>query len=356
MPNIFLSYNRQSGAIAKTLVADIEALGHTVWFDQDLSGGQVWWNQILTTIRNCDVFVFVLDPESLDSTACKREYGYAADLGKPVLPVLAAEGVSANLLPPALSQIQFVDYRKQDRDSALRLARALAAVPRPKPLPDPLPPPPEVPISYLGSLTQQVETTAALSYEQQSALVVDLRKSLRDPETVADGRKLLERLRKRRDLFATIAEEIEELLTEGRKPSPAKPEPPPLKAEATPKTPPALPATHPAPAASERLTCAVVGAILGTVIGVAAMTTYRESWRYGLLTGAGGAIAGAISGARRNAIHAVLFGATLGWIALSLLFSALGGQGSFAAGGVFGAPSGAILGAIVGVIVQRKKA
>ena len=140
--NIFISYNRQSKALAKTLADDIEALGHTVWFDQELSGGQVWWDKILATVRDCDVFVFVLNPEALNSTACKREYGYATDLGKPVLPVLVAEGVSVNLLPPALSQIQFVDYRKQDRDAALRLARALAAVPPTKPLPDPLPPPP----------------------------------------------------------------------------------------------------------------------------------------------------------------------------------------------------------------------
>lgn len=158
------------------------------------------------------MFVFVLDPKALNSTACKREYGYAADLGKPILPVRVAEDMSMNLLPPTLSQIQFVDYRKQDRDAALRLARAFTAVPPPKPLPDPLPLPPEVPISYLSSLAEKIETTATLSNEEQSALVVDLKRSLRDLETTNDGRALLDRLRKRRDLLASIAEEIDELL------------------------------------------------------------------------------------------------------------------------------------------------
>ncbi len=69
MAQFFISYNRQSGAIAKTLADDIEALGHTVWFDQELSGGQVWWNQILATILKCDIFVFVVTPEALKSTA-----------------------------------------------------------------------------------------------------------------------------------------------------------------------------------------------------------------------------------------------------------------------------------------------
>jgi hypothetical protein len=212
MSSIFVSYNRQSEAIIKTLVDDIQTLGHTVWFDQELKGGQAWWDQILATVRNCDVFIFVLHPTALSSAACKLEYGYASALGKPILPVLVAEGISTNLLPPALSQIHFVDYRKQDRDAALRLARAIAIVPPSKPLPNPLPTPPEVPISYLGRLADQIDTEPALSYEQQSALVVDLRKSLRDPEIADDAYALLARLRKRRDLFAFVADEVDELL------------------------------------------------------------------------------------------------------------------------------------------------
>jgi hypothetical protein len=114
MPNISLSYSRNSEAIVKSLTRDVEELGHAVWFDQDLKGGQTWWDNILATIRSCDVFMFALDEKALNSIACKRECQYAADLGKPILPVLVAEGVSTNLLPPTLSQIQFVDYRKQD--------------------------------------------------------------------------------------------------------------------------------------------------------------------------------------------------------------------------------------------------
>lgn len=217
MTNIFISYNRKTEAITKALAEDFEALGHTVWRDQELSGGQSWWEQILAMVRRCELFVFVLDPASLDSTACKREYGYAEELGKPILPVLVSEGVNVNLLPPALSRIQFVDYTKQDRSAVLRLAKALSSVPPPKPLPDPLPPPPEIPLSYLGSLSAQVDDVSTLSYEQQSALLFDLTRSLRDPEVADDVRGLLAKLRKRRDLFATIAEEIDELTGSMRK-------------------------------------------------------------------------------------------------------------------------------------------
>lgn len=229
MANIFISYNRRTKAITKALVDDVEALGHTVWFDQELSGGQAWWDQILSMIRRCDLFVFVLDPAALNSVACKREYGYAADLRKPILPILVSEGVSTNLLPPSLSQIEFVDYRNQDRTAALRLARAFGAVPPPAALPDPLPIPPQAPLSYLGSLAAKLETTSLLTYEEQSALVFDLKKALRDPETADDTRTLLKTFRKRRDLLAGIADEMDELFEGIKETSSARAAPPKLE-------------------------------------------------------------------------------------------------------------------------------
>ncbi len=236
MSTIFISYSRQSETIVTTLADDIEALGHTVWFDQELSGGQAWWDQILEQVRGCDVFVFALAPEALDSTACMREYQYAADLGKPILPVLVAQGVSTNLLPAPLSAIQYVDYRKQDRDAAFRLARAISSVPSPKPLPDPLPPSPEVPISYLVGLAGKVESASTLSLEDQRSLVFDLRRSLRESENAGDARILLEKLRKRRDLLADIRDEVDEILAGTTRDHPPARTPQP-KGHVTPKVP-----------------------------------------------------------------------------------------------------------------------
>jgi hypothetical protein len=402
MLNIFISYNRHSEATVRTLVDDIEALGHTVWFDQELRGGQTWWDQILAKIRDCDVFAFVLEPKALNSTACKREYGYAADLRKPILPVLVAEGMSMNLLPPALSQIQFVDYRKQDRTAVLRLARALTTVPPSKPLPDPTP---EVPISYLGRLAEQIDTSSPVDYEKQSALVVDLKRSLRDSEVAEDALALLERLRKRRDLFATIAEEIDEFLRSIGKASAvptsaSKPELPPkgassetphsqqLQGKTVPPEPerkavqqdekpctgtekkplgvqsPQHPATQLTPinvshttTPRARMMAALTGALLGTPVGVAAVSTYpAEPLTWGLLTGAGGAIAGSISGTHRQGIIGILLGAASGWFLVTTFWLiVLHNSAAFAAGGAFGAPAGAILGAIAERFLEKRK-
>ena len=358
MRSVFISYDRESRALAETLAKDIGMLGRAVWFDEELSGGQRWWDRILEQIRGCDVFVSVLTPRSLDSTACRREYEYAAALGKPVLPVVVAEGISTNLLPPPLALIQFVDYRSRGPDAALRLAGALAALPPTRPLPDPLPEPPEVPTSYLGGLAQRLAAAATLSHDDQSALLFDLRGSLRDPETAKDGRSLLKQFRKRRDLLASIAFEIDELL------QPATPAPRREAAREEPPVPIAVAAAHvvtpvpsprvPGPTPRERLLAAVIGAILGTIVGVSAMSTIRQSeWPFGFVTGVGAAVAGAIGGKRRTVTVTASIVAVVGWLVAWVAASP--GEGAFAVGGVFAAPLGAILGAIIGVILVRRR-
>lgn len=56
-----------------------------------------------------------------------------------------------------------------------------------------------------------------MSYEAQSALLLDLKRGLRDPETQDDARTLLEKMRCRRDILSSIAEEVDELLATNRK-------------------------------------------------------------------------------------------------------------------------------------------
>lgn len=381
MANIFISYNRKSEAIARTLAGDIETLGHTVWFDHELSGGQAWWDQILVRVRDCTVFVFVLDLAALNSTACKREYGYAADLGKPILPVLVSEGVRENLLPPALSKIQFVDYRKRNPDAAFRLARALATVPPPRPLPDPLPSPPEAPVSYLGSLVELVETTNTLSYEDQSGLLIKLKRSLRDPATTDDSRMLLECLRKRDDLRAIVRDEIDELLASAKEASPAPPRTseaesmfskpaqrketlsiladkmPPEKPESqSSATESAWPSTHYEWTTLRRVKGACIGGAAAVAEGVVLVFLMSASgsymYRYYSLVDLilfllGGAIAGAISGMNRRRLLAALVG-----MGVAVFF--FGFLPNFGGLSMRVRPFTPLLGALVGMFIERK--
>jgi hypothetical protein len=204
---IFISYSSRNRPAVETLVDDLTGFGHDVWFDQELSGGHVWWNDILEQIRQCDLFIFAISPEGMDSYPCKLEYTYGHQVGKHILPVLMAD-VNLELLPPILSAIQFVDYRQpDDKKVSIALGRALSNLPPPRPLPDPLPPPPQIPVSLLGQLREQIDAPT-LSFQEQSAIITQLKALLANGEKASNVRELLERLRKRSDLYATIDREI----------------------------------------------------------------------------------------------------------------------------------------------------
>jgi hypothetical protein len=219
MAKLFISYSRSDQVQARLLAADLEDLSHSVWLDAELAGGQLWWEQILKEIRGCEIFVVVMSKASVvDSLACKLEFQYAADLQKPILPVLVAEDVSVSLLPAELQKVQFVNYQHRDINSIKALARALQALPLGKELPEPLPPAPEPPISYLASLSHQIDLASFLDLDTQSRIVIELKSSLRDPATALDAQLLLKRLRGRQDLFAKIADDIDQTLLPSRTP------------------------------------------------------------------------------------------------------------------------------------------
>src|SRR5262245_41730845 len=159
MSKVFISYSSEDKTIVEHLVQDLDTGNLEIWFDERLggNGGQPWWNKILSEIRNCDIFVAVLSPNSLDSQACKAELKYAFELQKPLLPVRGSEKVKPTFLPLGLGERQLVDYLRQDRGEGWKLRRSVSDLPKALPLPDPLPEPPLVPGSY-RELIELIET------------------------------------------------------------------------------------------------------------------------------------------------------------------------------------------------------
>ena len=186
---VFVSYSSQNRAAVKALVADLASLDHDAWFDQELSGGQVWWDTILSQIRACDLFIFAVTGHSIRSGPCKLEYTYAYELNKPILPVLLSEDVTVTLLPVILQERQFVSYINQDKAALLALNNAIRNTPPAPPLPHPLPNPPEVPISPLAALQAEIEKPA-LSYDEQVGLFHRIKDYVEDSEYY-DGALLL---------------------------------------------------------------------------------------------------------------------------------------------------------------------
>jgi len=145
--SVFVSYNRDDRTRVGELVDGLNRLEYRVWLDEDLSGGQDWWEAILGQIRACDALLLVISPAELQSQACREEVGYARSLGKPVVPVMVQE-VPIERLPPDLARLQLVDYTGRSRNEAFDLMVALRRLSTPAELPDPLPVPPPIPMSH----------------------------------------------------------------------------------------------------------------------------------------------------------------------------------------------------------------
>ena len=194
---IFVSYRSTDRAVVSQLVTDLAGMGHEVWYDQELEGGQLWWQNILDNIRNADLLIFALTPRSLESYPCQLEYNYANALRRHIIPVMLAEGITYSLIPAVLQERQIVPYIKRDIDSYITLNTAIRRLPPAPPLPDPPPEAPAVPISPLATAREQV-TRPALSYEEQAALLYQLKGYLGHEEYDSAARGVFERLSPRR--------------------------------------------------------------------------------------------------------------------------------------------------------------
>jgi serine/threonine kinase PknH len=206
---IFVTYAREDRAAVESLVDDLAALGHDVWFDKKLLGGQDWWDEILARIRSCDLYLFALSTRAVGSQPCQAELAYANVLRRPLLPVRVGS-VSSNVLPPPLSHAHYVDYTDSSRRAGLALAAAISSMPPAPPLPDPLPPPPALPEPALHAAFAAVSSLTTLDRAAQLQLIDQLRHESRDPEQVRDVYDLLVKYRARPDTFADLRDQADD--------------------------------------------------------------------------------------------------------------------------------------------------
>lgn len=210
---LFISYSSKDSTSVKPLIRDLEAARHAVWVDQELTGGDSWWREILQQIQQCDVFVLALSNNSLRSKPCMAELNYAEALGLPVVPVQIGPVDRPRLSP--IAHIQIIDYRESTPTVGITLVAALqdGAAQRGE-LPDPPPDPPPIPYEYLMRLSMQIDSPA-LQHAEQVAIVAQLRDSLEieeDNDVRADLDTLLRRLRSRLDVTFRVASEIDTVL------------------------------------------------------------------------------------------------------------------------------------------------
>jgi len=241
---IFVSYRSLDRNLVNMLVTDLTDMGHTVWYDQELEGGQQWWDRILENIRRCDALVFAMTPSSLESYPCQLEYTYANALHKPILPVKLADHIKYEILPVILQTRQVIDYTHRDVDSFKKLLSALQNTPAAPPLGDTLPTPPPAPISPLAAVRTKIDSPV-LTFEQQTAILHQLKGFLYDPEQGSSARELLHRLEQHPTLLASVLRDIQAVLAAPPPAAPVPNVPPPAPVTTQPDSTPS-PAAPPA--------------------------------------------------------------------------------------------------------------
>lgn len=103
---------------------------HEVWYDQRLYVGQHWWREILHRLDWCDVFIYLLSPESINSKYCRDEFRIARDSNRHIIPIMISPPETTPL-PDELGELHYADFSKGVTSEAITsLYNALTLIER----------------------------------------------------------------------------------------------------------------------------------------------------------------------------------------------------------------------------------
>lgn len=154
--SVFVSHSTVNEVTVKEVVRILENAKLNTWYDNELGGGDIWWEQILLNIRQCKVFVFVVSEASVRSAPCLAEVEYAKALNRTIIPVQIQRLGRGS--PNPVAAIQMVPMTRIDQDSSIALVSAIyQAQLGARPLPERLPRPPAIPYGYLQDFLSQIE-------------------------------------------------------------------------------------------------------------------------------------------------------------------------------------------------------
>lgn len=235
MSDIFISYADKDRSETEKLASALESEGWSVWWDRSIPVGKSFEDIIEEALDEAKCVVVIWSKNSVKSQWVRAEVAEAKRQGK--LFPLNIDGSN----PPLIYRgLQTADFRSWSGEAAGFVFKQLTTAIRgyigapvskaksgseiKKEITDSKNGPsqstpsnsPEISnvekIQFDGKNLTGTGRNSDLSYEEQSALLIDLKRSLDDPGSSDDAITLLKKLRKRQDLFVNIADEIDELL------------------------------------------------------------------------------------------------------------------------------------------------
>src|SRR5688500_17472550 len=111
MASLFISYSRKDIAAAHKLAEAFKGHDLDFWIDWEGIPPTVnWWREIEKGIEEADIFLFLLSPDSANSTVCQREIKHAAKNGKRLIPVVVRDP-TADESPSELNELNWIFCR-----------------------------------------------------------------------------------------------------------------------------------------------------------------------------------------------------------------------------------------------------
>lgn len=134
-PKIFISYKRdESAAFGLLLVARLKMVGiPNPFIDMDIRPGDEWHAHLHKTIQNCDHFISLLAPKTLESEIVKQEITWAREANLQIIPIWHNGFAGYDNLPPELSSKNAIRVKEESAEeynnAVIRLLNRLGYTP-----------------------------------------------------------------------------------------------------------------------------------------------------------------------------------------------------------------------------------
>jgi TIR domain len=129
MADIFISYSRRDSEFVGRLADALQARGKDVWVDiDDIRDAEEFPEALRAAVAESDGFVFVITPDSVESSFCDQEVAHALELGKRIIP-LELRKVADQQIPDAIRVRNWIPVNtgRAFRPGVERLLEALEA-------------------------------------------------------------------------------------------------------------------------------------------------------------------------------------------------------------------------------------
>ena len=123
MTSVFLSYDREDAAKARSIAHALEKAGHSVWWDHHIKGGAQYSKEIEAALKAAEAVVVLWSVQSVDSAWVRDEAATGRDLGK-LVPVTLDRASP----PMGFRQYQTVDLSRTGRYRNKAMAELMRAI------------------------------------------------------------------------------------------------------------------------------------------------------------------------------------------------------------------------------------